>query len=44
MIKVYASLQGRTTAEIYKFYRQALDTIDDMKYQQNIIMNMLELI
>ena len=38
MIQVYASQQGRTTAEKEEFYRFLQEGMDDARYQSNIIL------
>ena len=38
IIQVYAPQQGRPVAEKKEFYGLVQETMDDMKYQQNIIM------
>ena len=38
LLQVYAPQQGRTTVEKEELYRQLKETIDDVKYQENIIL------
>ena len=38
LLQVYGPQQGRTTVEKEEFYRQLQETVDFVKYQENVIL------